>query len=200
MTRQTMPRQTQGSRTGRLMEDVRRMPLFRQLAPMESGIGWPIAVRHRPGWTGTTAVYMRLPLFGFQQPPDASRPTVIYPPFATITLDWATGRPVEYADLRYTRPWAMHGPQGAVGEFPHDAIRGWSAGEYLKSRTRLLELYDVMLDDLRAERPFGERAEFGELFQTLLDPSLEPYYRALGGRFVEQFLGPGSSAADVPAQ
>lgn len=192
-----MTRETPISRTAALMEGVRQMPLFRQLAPMESGVGWPIPVRHRPGWTGKTAVYLRLPLFGLQQSSDRTRPTVLYPPFATITLNWATGRPVEYADLRFTRPWPIHGRQSPVGEFPHEAVRAMSVGEYRKARDRLLELYDGMLDELRDERTFADSGEFTEYFGTLLEPALLPYYRALGGRFVERFLGSGPSAADV---
>lgn len=184
------------SRTGSLMAEIRRMPLFRQVVPMESGIGWPIPVRHRPWRNGDPAVYLKLPLFGFQRPRDVGRETQVYPPFALITLEWRTGRPVEYADLRYTRPWPVPDRPEPVGEFPHDAVRGMTTGQYLAARDRLLALYDELFAGLGGDGSFAGAVEFAELFGRLVEPSLLPYYRTLGGRFVERFLGAGPSAAD----
>ncbi|GGM69966.1 hypothetical protein ACFFX1_07485 [Dactylosporangium sucinum] len=176
------------TRTGKLLADVRKMPLFRQLAPMESGVGWPIPMRHRPAWHGDTAVFLKLPLYGYQRAEDG-RGASLYPPFATLTVDWATGRPMEYADLRYTRPWDISGRPGAVGTFPHDAVRG-SVREYIAAKEALLALYDEMLDALQEGVPFGAADEFGAALSRLMEPSLLPYYRILGGKFVERFLGP----------
>jgi hypothetical protein len=186
-----MADQIPGSRTARLHHDLRRMPLFRQLAPMEAGIGWPIPVRHRPGWSGRTSVYVRLPLFGFGRQAGQTR---LYPPFAIITMAWPESaskpRPLEYSDLRFTRKWAVGGSTEPVGTFPHDAVRG-PVVDYLAARDRLFALYDEMLDALAAERPFGESAshEFAALLRRLMEPSLESYYQDLAPRFCQQFLG-----------
>ena len=180
------------SRTGQLHHELRRMPLFRQLAPMEAGIGWPIPVRHRPGWRGHTSIYVRIPLFGFGSRAGQTR---LYPPFAIITLAWpAPGRrprPLEYADLRFTRKWAKSGTPEPVGTFPHDAVRG-TVADYLTARGRLFELYDEMMDALQEEKPFTEPSygEFRSLLRTLMEPSLESYYRELAPGFCREFLGP----------
>nr|WP_062343178.1 hypothetical protein [Herbidospora sakaeratensis] len=169
--------------------ELRAMPLFRQSVPMESGLGWPIPVRHRPGWDGSVAgVFVRIPLFGFRGRPTGG--TDIYPFFATITVDWRTRRAVEYADLRYTRPWKPWNREPA-GVFPHASLRG-SKRAYLEKRDALLSLYDEMLDGMLHDRPFGAGDEFGRLLRELLEPPLERYYRLLGPAFFGRFLGPDS--------
>jgi hypothetical protein len=172
------------SRTAALVDGLRRQSLFRQLVPMEAGIGWPIPVRRTPG------IYLRLPLFGMSRT-DAR--TQLSPPFAMITLDFGTGRPVEYQDFGYTRPWPP-APAEPVGEFPHDAVRGLTTGDYLKARERLFECYDGLVASLRDGGPFTEATEFAELLGRLAEPSLLPYFRALGPKFYERFLGPGPVA------
>lgn len=173
-----------GSRTGGLMAQVRRSPLFRQLVPMEAQIGWPIPVRRSPG------VYLRLPLFAASR---ADGRTHLHAPYAMITLDTATGRPVEFQDFRYTRPWPVPAETEPVGEFPHDAVRG-AVGDYRADRERLLKQYDALVDALRDGGAFGADDEFGELLGRLVEPSLLPYFRVLGPKFYERFLGPGPAA------
>jgi hypothetical protein len=187
---------TSASRTARLMADLRKTALFHQVVPMEAGIGWPIPVRHRPGWDGAIQVYMRLPLYGFRRD-GTSGVTHLFPPFSMLTLRWPTGQVVEFADFRYTRPWPAPTNVTAVGTFPHDAVLG-SVSEYTTDRERLLGLYDDLLDGLQTQRPFAGQAEFTLLLRKLAEPALVPYYRALGPRFFDQFLGPGPSEPVQP--
>ncbi|WP_306337158.1 hypothetical protein [Streptomyces sp. KL118A] len=168
-----------------LLERLRRMPLFRQLAPMECGIGWPMPLRIGPD-SGATRVCLRLPLFGMR--PLSGGGAELFPPFATVTLDRATARPMEYVDLRLTRPWPP--PKGAepVGTFPHEAVDG-TVGDYRAARRELLALYDDLCDSLAAHTRFEHRDRFATLLRRLLEPGLEPYYRALGPDFYAHFLG-----------
>jgi len=176
-------------RTGQLIRDLRRTPMFRQVVPMESGIGWPIPVRHRDG---ETHVYARLPLYGLQR---ADAVTNLFPPFAMITVHWPEGRVVEFADFTYSRPWPAGASAGPAGVFPHEAVRGMTTRDYMTERDRVLAGYDELLDSLRAGQPFTARDEFATLLRRLLEPGLEPYYRALGPRFFDQFLGPGPAVS-----
>jgi hypothetical protein len=180
------------SRTGQLHRGLRQMSLFRHMAPMEALIGWPIPVRHRPASAGgPTAMYLRLPLYGWAQQDGQTR---LYPPFAVITLAWpgpgARPRPLDYADLRFTQAWARNAARDPVGTFPHDAVRG-TVADYLARRDRLFELYDEMMDALQEHKPFPGPAcdEFAGLLRTLMEPALEGYYRDLAPGFCRQFLG-----------
>ncbi|MFE0457868.1 hypothetical protein ACFW1A_01240 [Kitasatospora sp. NPDC058965] len=180
------------TRTGRLMAELRAGAVFRAVAPMEAVPGWPLPARRRRAGA-EPVVALRFPLHTHRAVREGG--ALLFPPFATLTADWATGRVVEYTDLRYSRPWPV--PGGAsepVGFFPHEAVRT-TLGAYTADRERLLAGYDDLADALAAERAFGGAPDFAELLRRLLEPGLEPYYRALAPRFLDRFLGPGPSAA-----
>ncbi|MEW2392599.1 hypothetical protein AB0933_29975 [Streptomyces venezuelae] len=176
--------------TAELLERLRRMPLFRQLVPMECGIGWPMPLRLKAD-SGAARVCLRLPLFGMRQLSGGG--AELFPPFATVTLDRTTGRPMEYVDLRLTRPWAVPTDAEPVGIFPHEAVDG-TVGDYRAARTELLALYDELCDSLAARTRFEGRDRFSDLLRRLLEPGLEPYYRALGPDFYVHFLGPADGS------
>jgi hypothetical protein len=163
-----------------LLHDVRRSALFRERVAMEAGIGWPIPGRR------ATAVHLRLPVFGFHH--DRGE-TILYPPFGVLGVDYRTGVPTDYRELRYT------GPLTPVGTFPHAAVRG-PAGNYIRDRARLLARYDELCDALSEGTAFAAKREFGELLGRLVEPGLLPHYRALGREFYEQFIGPGPVGPD----
>jgi hypothetical protein len=171
------------SKTEALMEAVRAMPLFRQLVPMEAGIGWPIPLRKEGN------VYATLPCYGMA-PSAEAKMTVLHPPFAAITLAWSNHVPVEYVNLRFRNPW----PEGRWGEsagsFPHAAVAGLRVAEYTAKRRELLRLYDELFHKLGGGEPFPPQwcDEFSRSLRLLMEPPLEPYYRALGPKFFERFL------------
>ncbi|MFB8042160.1 hypothetical protein ACFC8F_12830 [Streptomyces hydrogenans] len=186
------------TRTGALMQELRRSPFFRSRLPMESYLAWPVPLR-RPAADGTPAVYLRFAVFSGSPDPRGGG-VLIRPPFATLTVARTTGTLVEYADLRFTRPWADAGATGPVGRFPGERLRT-SPDRYRELRHRLLTRYDELLDALEQGRGMPEpaAADFSELLGLLVEPGLEPYLRVLGPSFFTRFLGPGPSAADVAA-
>jgi len=173
-----------GPKTERLFDELRNTPLFRQLVPMEAGIGWPIPLR-RDG-----RVYVTLPLFSFGTGASGGKQIQLYPPFASVTLNWATQRPVKYVTFRFEAPWTLGPSAEPVGIFPHDAIAKLSIGAYTERRKELLGLYDELCESLAGKGAFtAERsARFSELLRQLIEPSLEPFYRTLGPKFFERFL------------
>lgn len=165
-----------------LMEDIRKTPLFRQLIPMEVQSGWPIPQR-KGG-----KVYVTLPFFGAHT--QGKGQTVLFPPFAKITLDWSNQMVVEYLNLRYSNPWPEANWQEQVGTFPHPEVAQMTVEEYRAKRRQLLAMYDQILDNLAQGKPFSPewKGEFSQLLRILMEPSLEPYYRALGAKFFDHFL------------
>ena len=83
---------------------------------------------------------------------------------------------------------------GPVGEHPHPAIAHLSVGDYRKERDRLFQLYDELAESLLIGTPFADRAEFADVLGRMIEPGLLPYYRTIGPKFVETFLGPGPHA------
>jgi hypothetical protein len=175
------------------MAGISATPLYGQLVPTSSVVGWPIPVRHRPGWDGATKVFLRLPLFRFEATDGGSNSWC--PPFATVTLLWDTGQPMEFLDLRYSRPWPRTGDTEPV-----ISVQRRESGNRTRDNEvhRLLILYDQLFDSLLATEPFAgsAEAEFRVLLRAMVEPELEPYYRALGPGFWNTFLGPGPTAAD----
>lgn len=172
------------SRTEQLITEVRSTPLFRQLVPLEASVGWPIPVR-----AGDHA-YLTLLLYA-TAPADGG--AAILPPFAQVTLDWATGQVVEYVSYAYRHPLPDAPREGAIGTFPHNAVEGLTRGQYLERRGELLEAYDRVLDAVATGAPIPpyEAAAFGRLLRQLLEPALEPYYRAISPQFFKHFLALG---------
>lgn len=179
------------TRTGRLRDDLRAQPLFRQLVPMEAGIGYPIPVRLQPGRTAPTEVFARFPLFGMARTPEGG--TAFHPPFATLTVSWRSATTVEYVDLAFSRPWPIDPSAPPVGGFPHEAVADATVEEYLADEERLFALYDGLFEALEAQVRFGDADRFALLLRRLTHPGLEPYLRLLAPRFYDRFLGPATA-------
>ncbi len=168
-----------------LMDDLRKSPVFRQLVPQEAGIGWPIPLRRNK------KVFVTLPFYGFSHKAH-NQETILHPPFATITIDWSNQMPVEYVNLRFRNPWPEGDWQRPAGTFPHPAVSKLSIKQYRDLRNELLSMYDILLDTLAMNEVLTTdwKASFSLLLRMLMEPSLEPYYRALGEKFFDNFLPP----------
>jgi len=181
-------------RTARLMSDIRRTPIFHQLIPQEAGVGWPIPLLRagRP--------YVKLPFFGFSRD-HLRRRTLLFPPFATITLDWRNGKPVEYASLRFRGLWPEEVAARPAGAFPHPAVADMPKGRYLAARDELLSSYDELFAMMESgRRPAPEwAARFGSSLRLLVEPSLAPFYRQLGPKFYETFYAAAAPSGPAPA-
>lgn len=174
------PTATQTSKTEKLMQKIRKTPLFQQVIPMEAGIGWTMPLR-RNG-----KVYAIVPFFSFK----SAQTTTLFPPFATLTVDWATSVPVEYVNFRFRAPATDLDWNQVAGSFPHPAVAQLRRSEYLEKRQSLLLLYDEMFDHLAQGTPFRDRwvEQFSTLLRLLMEPALEPYYRAIAPKFFDRFL------------
>lgn len=173
--------------TETLFRNIRNTPAFRQLIPQEAGVSWPLASR-RDGKPYATFAFF--PIGVAERGPG---PRVLGAPFASMTMNWDTGRVVEYRDLGYDRDYER--PAEPVGTFPHDGVKGMSRSEYLEQRSELFSLYDELFRRLGAGEPI--EGPWVERFQTLLgrlvEPGLVPHLRQLSKGFVDRFL---AGAAD----
>jgi len=171
------------SRTAALIKQVRQMPLFRQLIPLEAAIGFPLPLRKEG------KVYLTLPIFGLGTVSQPGK-TPLFPPLAIATIDWSNQIPVEYINLRFRHPAPELDWTAQVGTFPHAAVAQISVGEYRQLKQELFSIYDEMLDRLVQQQPINpERSQrFTELLNLLIEPALKPYYCALNSKFGDRFL------------
>lgn len=165
------------------MRDLRKWPIFRQLIPQEAGIGWPMPVRKAKN------VYVTFAFFGMVSQKDVQQ-TSLFPPFATLTINWQNQVPVEYVSLRFRNPWPEGNWEEQAGIFPHPAVAHLSVGQYEQKREKLLAMYDDMLVTLAQGSIFAPewKVTFGDLLRTLIEPGLEPFYRVLAPKFFDHFL------------
>lgn len=168
--------------TEKLLKNIRKTPLFMQLIPQEAGIGLPIPLRRN------NKVYAILPCFGFK--PVEKGKTLLFPPFAKITVQWSNQLPVEYVNLHFNNPAPELQWSGEIGTYPHDAVAGMTIGEYKAKRQELMQMYDEMFAALENSSGLSPdfKQQFRDLFSTLIEPSLVSYYQVLGAKFCQSFL------------
>lgn len=176
----TLASQTKNlGRTEKLLKDIRNMSIARQLIPMEASTGWSIPLHKE------CKVYLTVPFFSTNR--NSEGKIILFPPFATITVDWKNQVPVEYVDLRFKNPAPELSWTEPAGTFPHAAISRMKVKEYEHKRRELLSMYDEMLESLEQngffDRQLTER--FQKLLGLLLEPPLKPYYRALDPKFFD---------------
>jgi hypothetical protein len=171
------------SQMGQLINDLRSKSIFRQFIPQEAGIGWPIPLRQNE------QIYVTFIFFGMSYQPDTQQ-NMLFPPFATLTLNWANQHLVKYVDLYFENPWPEGNWQDSAGTFPHAAVANLSVGEYEEKRQELFSMYDEMLEILRQGTSFSPEwtSAFQENLRLLMEPELEPFYRALAPKFFGHFL------------
>lgn len=176
-------------KTEQLIKTIRRSPVFTTLVPAEAGTGWPFPVRKGK------AVFVTVPFFGCPRVP-GQKQTPLYPPLATITADWSNSVIVEYASLRFKNPNPDLNWDDQVGTFPHEAITKMTIGQYKEKRAELFSLYSEMFEKLASGGEFTPdfATRFSAALRLLLEPSLEPYYRALAPKFFDRFLPVAATA------
>jgi len=179
----TQKQQQSIGKTKQLIKKIRKTPLFRSHIPMEAGIGWPIPLQKEG------KLYVILPCFGFHNTNETGK-TVLFPPFATVTVDWSKQEPVEYKNLRLNNPAPELNWEKQAGIFPHEAVAQMTIREYKQKRSELFAMYDEMFEILETSTELSSEwvANFSSLLRTLMEPELELYYRVLAPTFFEHYL------------
>lgn len=176
------------SRTEQILRNLRQSPIFCELIAQESQISWPLPQRVKSS-NGDIDVYLRLFFFSCKPLKDQAG-NGITPPTAMMAISWKNQVPVEYVNFKYKPLIEDSQPRQIIGAFPHQAIAHYKRDEYLNLRDGLLRHYDELFDTLLLGGelpPFWEK-KFQQLFSLLLEPALEPYYRAIAPKFCQKFL------------
>ena len=169
-------------KTEQIITNIHQTQWFQQLIPMETSISCPIPLRKKG------SVYIILPCIGVKT--TTAGQTILFPPLATLTLNWSNQAIVEYVDLKFKNPWQQEVTEGQIGIFPHKAIANLTVDEYKQKRSQLLAMYDTMFESLALGNSFSEQwcNDFSQLLQLLIEPSLKPYYRDLQPKFFNRFI------------
>jgi hypothetical protein len=165
------------SRTEELYIQTRNHPVCGYLIPLESVLAYPIPVVEKSG-----RVLLKFVAYQRGGAP-RGEPRPVYPPHARITVEYPSGRLVEYVDLR------SQGQVDAVGKYPHTAIANISVKDILEKKADLYQLTDSLIDLIgRVPNTDHERnlvIAYKEFMATLFEPGLLSFYRELNPAFFE---------------
>ncbi|MCX7745509.1 MAG: hypothetical protein N2645_01265 [Clostridia bacterium] len=165
-----------------LIKQTRNSEIFRKNVPMEASTGFPIPLR-KAGQT-----FIILPYFTLIR--KMNEGIFAFPITSAITIEWPTGKLVNYQDLRKVETWKGVVWDRPVGKIPHEAIVGLTYRDVMEKRKELMSMYDQMFDKLTEGSAFSPEWEerFSSLLRLLMEPFLEKYYRAISPKFFEYFL------------
>ena len=116
--------------------------------------------------------------------------TYVFPPKYTVTIGIPENINLGFEDLAVNKAFAQVRFGDPIGTFRHDAIKDLNKTAYKNMRHMLYAEYDKIVCHLTAGQPytFEDEQHFKALLQTLLEPSLMPFYKALDQEFYNKYL------------
>ena len=78
-----------------------------------------------------------------------------------------------------------------IGTFRHDAIKDYDKPAYDNLRSALYKEYDKIVESLVSDGKgysADDEKKFRKLFNTILEPSLRPFYKAIDKNFANKYI------------
>ena len=118
--------------------------------------------------------------------------TFVFPPKYLATVTVPEGQPVCFDDISFLPQFGKVDFNSPVGTFRHDAIKDLNKEAYKNLRSELFEEYDKIVSHLINGTPYTAQDEmrFKSLFNTLIEPSLVPFYQAIDLNFANKYILP----------
>lgn len=161
------------------LQELNKSDIVRKQVPLGLGMGLPMLEIIGEELCVTVPYFKVIPA--------KDDKTLIFPPECVITVKWPSGLLVSYKNLRYDKEYSKVKFDKPVGTFRHEAIKNWNKGEYQSKKAELLKMYDAFIANLYSEEPYEEKG-FSELLNTIIEPSLRPFYMRMGKGFYHKFL------------
>jgi hypothetical protein len=148
------------------------------LVALESVLSYPV-----PAWRGDSR-YLRFLVYRCLGADP--RHSLTYPPHARVSIEYPSGRLVEYTDLGFSVGKGSGLDQDPLGETPST---GLGFVRFVAKQSALFSALDAVIPLLgRGGLSVSEQAsarELRDLYGTLVEPGLLPYYRALEPDFFD---------------
>jgi hypothetical protein len=161
------------------LKELNKSDIVRKQVPLGLGMGLPMLDIIGEELCVSVPYYKVIPA-----PEDK---TLIFPPEYVITAKWPNGLIVGYQNLRYDREYSKVKFDKPIGTFRHEAIKQWNKGEYQRKKAELFKMYDAFIASLYSDEPYTDDG-FAELLNTIIEPSLRPFYMRIGKGFYHKFL------------
>ena len=116
--------------------------------------------------------------------------TFVYPIKYVATITLTESIIVGFEDLSFRTEYAKVDFSNPIGKFRHEAIKHLDKRSYKNLRSELYAEYDKIINSLTNGDLYETKDEirFKSLFNTLLEPSLQSFYKALDIDFTNKYL------------
>ena len=116
--------------------------------------------------------------------------TFVYPIHYAITFSIPEGTIVGFEDLAFNESFNNVKFTEPIGTFRHDAVKSMDKEGFQALKSSLYEEYDKIVSFLTLGTQYTHEDEirFISLINTILEPSLHPFYMALDKNFATKYL------------
>ena len=132
---------------------------------------------------------MKVPFLKYKVTGEVDK-TFVYPIRYVATVIIPEGQVVAFEDLSLHDAFAKVVFSNPVGTFRHEAIKGYDKPAYNHLRSTLYEEYDKIIASLTHGDAYSPNDEmtFKNLLNTIMEPSLRPFYRAIDSIFANKYI------------
>lgn len=116
--------------------------------------------------------------------------TFVYPTKFVVTIAIPEQVIVKIEDLAYDKSFSSVEFNNPVGLFRHDAIKDLDKRTYTNMRKELYAEYDRIINHLTSNGTYetNDELRFKSLLNTILEPSLHPFYQAIDSEFSNKYI------------
>lgn len=132
---------------------------------------------------------MKVPFLKYKVTGEVDK-TFVYPTRYVATVIVPEGQIVSFEDLSLHEAFAQVSFSNPIGIFRHEAIKGLDKTAYNNLRSTLYGEYDKIVNSLTTGQAYmpDDEISFKKLFNTILEPSLRPFYRAINETFANKYI------------
>lgn len=132
---------------------------------------------------------MKVPFLKYKVTGEVDK-TFVYPIHYLATVIIPEGKVVCFEDLSLNTSFANVPFSDPVGTFRHEAVKNLDKKAYDSLRSSLYSEYDKIVARLieGTDYSFKDEQTFKRLFNTILEPSLRPFYQALDSDFTNKYM------------
>ncbi len=132
---------------------------------------------------------MKIPFLKYKVTGEMDK-TFVYPTRYVATVMVPEEQVVAFEDLSLQSTFAKASFSDPIGTFRHEAVKDLNKPAYDNLRSTLFEEYDKIVESLINGKDYSSSDEikFRSLFNTVLEPSLRPFYKAIDKDFANKYI------------
>lgn len=132
---------------------------------------------------------MKIPFLKYKVTGEVDK-TIVYPTKYVATVTIPEQQIVAFEDLSLKDTFAKVSFTEPIGIFRHEAVKDLDKLAYNNLRSALYEEYDKIIESLinGKEYHLNDEVKFRSLLNTILEPSLRPFYKAIDKDFANKYI------------